>query len=102
MIERQIEHYLALSCCKIGALCFKLTSPSNAGVPDRFLAYNGRVVFVEVKRPGGKPRQLQVEVAKRLREAGCHVYCLSTKEQVTEFIKDLQHGYPDPNAYDEI
>lgn len=102
MIERQIEHYLALSCCKIGALCLKFTSTSNAGVPDRLIIFKGRLVFVELKRPNGKPRPLQKEVARRLREAGAKVYCLSTKEQVDEFIKDLQHGYPDPEVYDTI
>ena len=102
MIENQVERYLHSKIGLIGGLCLKFTATGTSGVPDRLLLYNGRVVFVEVKRPGEKPRPLQVEVARRLREAGAHVYCLSTKEQVNEFVKDLQHGYPDSNAYDEI
>ena len=55
----------------------KFTVPGMSGVPDRIALFRGgRCVFVELKRPGGKPRKLQVWVHKRLQRFGfpCHVF----------------------------
>lgn len=102
MIESQVERYLALKTTRLGAVCLKFCSTGQAGVPDRLLIYKGRTLFVELKRPGEEPRALQRVVAKKLREAGAYVYCISSKDQVDDFVEDMKHGYPDPGAYDEI
>jgi len=41
-----------------------------AGVPDLLLVKHGRAVFFEVKRPGQKPRPLQAQRIKEIREVG--------------------------------
>ena len=60
MLEKDIERYLTREVKKMGGLCLKFTSPGNAGVPDRLILLpDGRVWFVEVKKPGGRVRPLQ-------------------------------------------
>lgn len=68
-----------------GGLCWKWVSPSTVGVPDRIcLLPGGRVVFVELKRPGGNLSPIQVKVLDRLRAVGAEVHVLSSKEAVNE------------------
>ena len=67
IIEHEIESYLIDLCEKRVWLCEKTTRPGALGFPDRCIIANGRVVFVELKRPDHKPRKAQIHVLKRLR-----------------------------------
>lgn len=100
--ERTVEQALKRSIEKAGGRCYKFTSPSRAGVPDRIVVLRGRVVFVELKATGEKPRALQKAVAKTIRKAGGRVYCLSSVEQVTSFVRTLKRRYPLEEDYDPI
>lgn len=104
MIETQVERYLALKVQDAGGLCFKFTSPGNAGVPDRIVIHEGRVMFVELKRPGETPRELQRFIARKIRANGSFVYCISRKEQVDAFVAELiaSPKYPKEYNYDAI
>ncbi len=42
-IENDIEKYLVRQIKRIGALCYKFTSPGTRGVPDRIILYQGNV-----------------------------------------------------------
>lgn len=45
---------------KLGILTIKLQGQGNKGMPDRlFLCPNGRILFIEFKKPGQKPTPLQ-------------------------------------------
>lgn len=46
---------------------------SKAGYPDRTV-WRDRVIFVELKREGGKPSELQVETLTGLARAGAECY----------------------------
>lgn len=83
MLERAVEQHLVRRVRAAGGVCWKWVSPSQIGVPDRvcFLP-GGRVVFVELKRPGGKLSPIQVKVLDRLRAVGAEVHVLSSKEEV--------------------
>lgn len=48
-------------------------------MPDLIALKDGRVVFIEVKRPGQKPRPLQEYRHKKLREAGFEVIIATSK-----------------------
>lgn len=100
--EKQIEDLLVKQIRKHNGLCYKWTSPGNIGVPDRIVILDGRLVFVELKAPGKKPRTAQRVAARRIRKSGGRVYCISTKEQVMQFVHDLKRGYPKEKDYDEI
>lgn len=87
--ESVIEKYLLSQAKKHSILCYKFTSPGNAGVPDRIVIGNGIVVFVELKRPGGKTRALQDAVIKRMRRAGARVDIIDTKNGVDALIREI-------------
>lgn len=89
--EHWIEDKLALELTKLGHLCLKFVSPGFAGVPDRLvLTADGRVLFVEVKRPGGSLRREQPKVVKLLREMGHRVEIVDTFAQVENLVRELQ------------
>lgn len=103
MQEKKIEHYLVQKIGRLNGLCFKFTSPSNAGVPDRLCILHGDAFFVELKAPGEKPRELQKAVARQIRKRGVKVYCLSSKEQVDDLVRALSAGMlPQESRYDRI
>lgn len=69
MSEATLERKLVAWCKNNGVLTYKFSSPSKRGVPDRILIYNNITLFLELKREGKKPTELQY---KRLREINEH------------------------------
>lgn len=91
VIEHDIEAYLIRRCADEGWLCWKLTSPANAGVPDRLVVSPpGIVTFVELKRPGGKPRPLQQMSMRCLKHMGARVRVADTKAAIDDVISELK------------
>lgn len=84
--EGAIEKYLYDQAKKHDILCYKFTAPSTAGVPDRILIGNNKTVFVELKRPGAKPRKLQIAIHNKMRDHGAIVFVADTKELVNDVI----------------
>src|SRR5512143_1121005 len=54
---------------------------TKVGEPDFAIYSNGRVLFVEVKRYGGKLRPEQVKRKKQLEDAGCRVVLAFSVEE---------------------
>lgn len=103
MIENQVENYLIKRISALGGKAWKFVSPGNAGVPDRLITYNSKAFFVEVKRPGGKPRALQKATVAQIRATGMKVYCISTKAQVDELTNLMRSGIiPEERHFDRI
>ena len=104
ILDGQVERYLYSKVTSNYGLCLKFVSPGNAGVPDRIIIHRHRVLFVELKRPGEKPRPLQQGVARGMRKAGANVYCISTVDQVDKLMRELldRTCYPCPDDYDPI
>jgi hypothetical protein len=91
MTEKDIEEYLRLGVKKLGGVAFKFTSPGNAGVPDRLIVMpENRIYFVELKRPGGKTSPLQNRQISRLKDLGCRVLVVDSKESAERFLNDIQ------------
>lgn len=73
----------------------KFTSPGRRGVPDRLVLrpvpeaarelVAQYVRFVELKRPGEKPRPEQVREHARLRALGFRVDVIDSKQQVKDY-----------------
>lgn len=83
MLEKTIEQELVNQVKKRGGICPKWVSPSFAGVPDRLVFLpDGKFGMVEVKRPKGKPRALQVSRHEQLKRLGFTVYVLDGLEQI--------------------
>jgi hypothetical protein len=89
VLESAIEKYLKRCVEKLGGLCWKFVSPGTDGVPDRIVLLNGRVIFVELKRPGETPRPLQLKRHAQLRRLGFEVAVLNSIPAVDLFIGEL-------------
>ena len=87
VLESAIEKYMVKRCRESGVFILKNTG--MRGIPDRLLIYNGRHIFVELKRPGGKPRPLQIALIEKLRDHGAEVLIVDTKDKVDEVIRDI-------------
>ena len=87
MREAVLERKLKKRIEEKGGLCLKWVSPGYTGVPDRIvLLPGGRILFVEVKRPGTKdgrsPRQKRV--ADLLTALGFTVIRMSSMDDIEE------------------
>lgn len=91
MLEKVIEKELVKEVKRQGGLCWKFTSPSTAGVPDRVVMLpKGKFGFVELKAPGKKLRPIQVKRNKQLKLLGIKVYVLDSLDQVKEVLYAIQ------------
>jgi Holliday junction resolvase len=70
--ESKIEAKVVKYCRDHGIYTRKFASPSNRGVPDRLFVMNGKVMFIELKRPGNEPTALQHHELDVLRAHGAH------------------------------
>lgn len=91
-IENDIEKYLVRQVKRTGALCYKFTSPGTRGVPDRIILYQGNVFFVELKRPGGKPRKDQLKTIEKFNEQLIPVFVIDSKQQVDDLLYMMEKG----------
>lgn len=87
--EKSIENYLSRKVRQAGGLCWKFASPGRSGVPDRLVLFKGFAVFVELKRPGQKPRELQQIRMNELRDVGAWVEVISNKDEADTFLAKL-------------
>ncbi len=91
MREKTLETRLKKAVEAAGGLCWKLTCPGTAGVPDRICLLGGRVVFVEVKAPGNAPRPLQVRRMNQLAAQGFACLVLDSPQGI-EGVLDALHA----------
>lgn len=90
MREKEIEQALVRKVKAKEGWCLKFASPSMTGIPDRLILLpKGKIGFVEVKRPGEKPRALQEKRIQQLRDLGYKVFVLDGKEQIENLIKKI-------------
>lgn len=86
MLESAIERAFVARVKSLGGMAEKLTSPGRRSVPDRLVTLPGGVViFVELKRPGGKPTVAQLRDHERRRALGCDVRVIDSLEAVDAF-----------------
>jgi hypothetical protein len=91
VLEKHIEKGINRYAKKVGVLTYKFTSPAHRGVPDRlFIAPGGKVGFLEIKRPGGKPTNLQLHELQKLRNHGVIAEWADTIEKGKQFIDALR------------
>ena len=91
MREKSIEQKLVCAVKRRGGICPKLACPGFDGMPDRLvLLLGGRMGFVEVKAPGGKPHPLQAARHQLLTRLGFKVYVLDAPEQIGGILDGIQ------------
>ncbi|MBV6633863.1 MAG: VRR-NUC domain-containing protein [Alphaproteobacteria bacterium] len=88
--ESKIEREVCAHATKLGWWCLKLSSPSNRGMPDRMLVKApGRIVFIEFKRFGKKPTELQGFIIRKLLGLQFQVTVVDNIEDGKAFIDGL-------------
>ena len=88
MIERDLERKLVERVQAVGGLAIKWTAPNTSGVPDRICFFRGgRIVFVELKRPGGQLTPLQSRIHKMLTDLGADVRVVDSVPGIEEVCK---------------
>jgi hypothetical protein len=81
MRESRIEAAANRLAKKLGFWERKFKTPARRSAPDRIYAKNGRVFWIEFKRKGEKPTELQRGEHERMRAAGLTVYVCDCKEE---------------------
>lgn len=93
MKESKVEKELAKHVHDRGGLCLKFVSPGWAGAPDRVVhPGDGRTIYVETKRPGGRLRPLQAKRHEQLQGAGMDVRTVDSIDGVIDFILEVFGG----------
>lgn len=87
--EAQVERALGLAITKAGGVCWKWPATSRAGVPDRIVVYNGRVVFVEVKTDAGRLTPIQILQHQQLSAAGAEVRIVKGMSEAMALVAEL-------------
>ncbi|QHJ82705.1 MAG: hypothetical protein [Caudoviricetes sp.] len=67
----------------------KVVGQSRSGLPDVVAAKDGRVIWIEVKRDGGKLRPSQRREIPLMRKAGCEVHIVVGKTGVKKFLETI-------------
>ena len=87
MLEKDIERRLGERLVRMGCIYYKFVSPGQRGVPDRIvICPDGTLVFVELKRPGGRMATLQSVQQARLRRRGQLVEEIWTVGEAARFV----------------
>jgi hypothetical protein len=90
MLESYIERRLVEYVKSLGGLCIKLDAQSYSGIPDRMIILPHKILFVELKQKGKKPRPLQEVWIERLRKLNQEVIVI---DEVTQ-IPRISEGAP--------
>ncbi len=90
-LERDLERQVVAEAKRRRILCYKFSSPGTVSVPDRLFIHRGKVIFIELKRPGGKLTEKQKKEHEKLKAAGAIVYTAWSLPDVT-FFWNLEYG----------
>ena len=86
-LERSVENSLVRACIKHDLMIVKM---QGGALPDRLIVLSDeRVVWVEVKRPGGVPRPNQAAKIQKLRSKGQQVYVIDNRKDAIALAKAL-------------
>lgn len=83
---KDVEQPLREYAISRGWLFEKVTSASRKGWPDRFAVRKGRVVLIELKRPGEEPNVQQLKRHRELRAYGLEVVWFNDLEAAKAFL----------------
>lgn len=88
--EKIVEHKLVEAVKSNGGMCIKLLCDQLIGLPDRMCLFPGhKIVFVELKTTGRKPKRIQMYMHNKLRALGFRVEVIDTVESVVNFVDNI-------------
>ncbi len=83
-IKNQVKDYLNIKNCFNFPI--RQSLGSYRGIPDRIAIKDGRVLFLEIKKPGGKQSKNQIEFQKRVEEAGGEYYVIRSINDIMKIL----------------
>ena len=87
MREAEIERHLVKQAKWYGGYALKFIPLHAVGFPDRIvLLPGGKIAFIELKRPGEKPRKAQEWWAEKLRALGFTCEYFDDKARIDEWL----------------
>jgi hypothetical protein len=93
MREVEVEDYLVEQAKAIGGEVRKLRWIGRNGAPDRVIMFEGKTIWVELKRPGTKrANPHQIREHERMRRAGQTVVVIDSFEGVDKLIVEVSVG----------
>lgn len=88
--EKVVERKLVEAVKANGGMCIKLLCDQLTGLPDRMCLFpNHKIVFVELKTTGRKPKRIQLFMHDKLRALGFRVEVIDSVEGVEQFINNI-------------
>lgn len=88
--EKVVERKLVEAVKANGGMCIKLLCDQLTGLPDRMCLFpNHKIVFVELKTTGRKPKRIQLFIHDKLRALGFRVEVIDSVEGVEQFINNI-------------
>lgn len=86
VVERKLVELVKMN----GGMCIKLLCDQLIGLPDRMCLFPGhKMVFVELKTTGRKPKRIQMYMHNKLRALGFRVEVIDTVESVVNFVEAI-------------
>lgn len=86
LVERKLVELVKIN----NGMCIKLLCDQLIGLPDRLCLFPGhKIIFVETKTTGQKPRRIQAYMHKKLRALGFRVEVIDSVEGVEQFIDNI-------------
>lgn len=84
MTEKAITERIISNLRELGFFVFKVHGGpmQQAGLPDLFAVFAGRLFAIEVKRPGGQTTKLQARTLERLAAVGAFTAVVNSWEEL--------------------
>lgn len=58
------------------------------GIPDLIIIINGQTTWIELKKPGEKPKPMQLKIKSQIQNAGGHCYVADNVNDVLKIIEE--------------
>ena len=88
--EKDVERRLVELVKINNGMCIKLLCDQLTGLPDRMCLFPGhKIIFVELKTTGRKPKRIQVYMHNKLKALGFRVEVIDTIKGVEDFISSI-------------
>nr|DAL69763.1 MAG TPA: Nuclease [Caudoviricetes sp.] len=89
VVERKLVELVKMN----GGMCIKLLCDQLMGLPDRMCLFPGhKMVFVELKTTGRKPKRIQMYMHNKLQALGFRVEVIDTIKGVEQLINNMLDG----------
>lgn len=82
MLESEIKRRGAKLLESWGWMVVHLITTNTNGIPDSLCLRAGQAVFIEWKRPGQKPRELQQYRIRKLQEQGFKTFIVTSLKDI--------------------